>query len=293
MTHLLYMTHRCHRCSSCTPPSARSVCPHPPPPTARLAVLGNTLWHSLPVRAMARQVPLARFVVPNPTFAVQPSMVNKFEELVYTGNVAQELLFAQDYLKGPAAQDNYAQPMGIAVAKARCVNLYEQFQKVVAPTAMSFSATIWMLDLSHRLIGIDKLDLARMRWAVESVAETGSLRQVMDGFPVAAESIPAAEEYTGLRKIERDADLDAIVLVVYWNRPEIETEKHPWHDHLKDLHCKAQRAGHGAAASVERFIRFDAEDRKRGHGFVDIPARDRIEGLGGRSSVTTAGDFGV
>ena len=52
---------------------------------------------------------------------------------------------------------------------------------------------------------------------MDHVAQTGSLHKVMDGFPVAAESIPDAEEYTGLRNIERDADLDAIVLVVYWN----------------------------------------------------------------------------
>ena len=206
---------------------------------------------------------MARFLTPElAAFAVQPGMVEKFEELVYTGNVAHELHLAQAYLKGPAAQDTYMQPMGVAVAKARCADLHDQFQKAAAPTTMSFSATIWMLDLSHRLIGIDKLYLARMRWAVEMVAETGSFHKVMDGFPVAAESIPAAEEFTGLRKIERDADLDAVVLVAYWNRPMIETVKHPWHDHLRDLHIKAQRAGHGAAAAVDRFVRLDEEERK-------------------------------
>ena len=50
-------------------------------------------------------------------------------------------------------------PMGVCIARTKCVDLYEKFKKVEAPTAMSFSATIWMLDLSHRLIGIDKLDL--------------------------------------------------------------------------------------------------------------------------------------
>ena len=99
---------------------------------------------------------MARFITPElAAFAVQPGMVEKFEELVYTGNVAHELLLAQAYMQGPAAQDTYMQPLGIAVARASRADLYAQFQQAAAQTTMSFSATIWMLDLSYRLIGID------------------------------------------------------------------------------------------------------------------------------------------
>ena len=263
------------------------------PPTARLAVLGSTPRQHVPEqcarpspthstlgsageyssalsaseRAVSiMQASLARYVVPNASsFAVMQGMVAKFEELVYTNNIAQEILLAQEYLKGPAAQasEDSMQPMGITVSKSSSKYIYEQFQKVEAPVTMSFSATIWMLDLSHRLLGIDKLDLARMRWAVEQVQDSGSLHKVMDGLPVAAESVPDAEDYKGLRKIERDADLDAVILAIYWNRPDAENTKHPWHDHLRDLHFKAQKAGQGAAASVERFVRFDEEEKKR------------------------------
>ena len=210
------------------------------------------------------QASLARFVVPNSAaFTVKPGMVKKFEDLVYTDCIASELDHAQKYLAGPAAIDNHMQPMGVTTAKKLCKDIYEQYQKAEPPVSMSFSGTIWMLDLTHRLIDIDKLDLARMRWALDLVEASRSLHKVMDGFPVAAESIPNAAEFSGLRKIERDADLDAIVLVVYWNRPDDQTTKHPWHDHLRDLHFKAQRAGEGAAASVERFVRYDEEDKKR------------------------------
>ena len=34
-------------------------------------------------------------------------MVSKFEEMVYTGSVGQELLAAHSYMNGPAAQDNH------------------------------------------------------------------------------------------------------------------------------------------------------------------------------------------
>ena len=210
------------------------------------------------------QSSLARFVVPNsPVFTVVPDMVGKFEELVYTDGIAAEIVLAQQYVSGPAAIDNHMQPMGVTVSKVLCKDVFEQYKKVQAPVSMSFSATIWMLNLAHRLIGIDKLDLARMRWALELIQETRSLHKVMDGFPVAAESVPDADEFSGLRKIERDADLDAVVLVIYWNRPADPTQKHPWHGHLRDLHFKAQRAGQGAAGCVERFIRFDEEEKKR------------------------------
>ena len=59
--------------------------------------------------------------------------------------------------------------MGIAAGRVRCQDIFEQFKKVAAPTSMAIGATVWMLDLAHRLIGIDKLDLARMRWAVDLV----------------------------------------------------------------------------------------------------------------------------
>ena len=213
------------------------------------------------------QVSLARFVVPNSnTFAVCQGMVTKLEDLVYTGQIAEELQKAQTYLSGPArtaGQGDHLQPMGITVSKNNCKHIHEQFQKVESPVSMSFSATIWMLDLSHRLIEIDKLDLARMRWAVELVESSGALHKVLDGLPVAAESVPDADDFAGLQKIERDADVDAVVLCVYWNRPGSEQQKHAWHDHLRDLHFKAQKAGRGAAASVERFVRFDEEEKKR------------------------------
>ena len=110
------------------------------------------------------QSSLARFVVPNSAvFSVDQGMVSKFEDLVYADGVAAEIVKAQEYLVGPAAtvaQDTM-QPMGVTVSKVKCKDIFEQFRKVEAPVSMSFSATIWMLDLSHRLIVIDKLDLAR------------------------------------------------------------------------------------------------------------------------------------
>ena len=85
-------------------------------------------------------------------------MVSKFEELVYTGNISQEIVVAQEYLQGPAARaaQDSLQPMGITVAKNPCKYVYDQYQKVQAPVSMAFSGTIWMLDVSHGLIGIDK-----------------------------------------------------------------------------------------------------------------------------------------
>ena len=214
--------------------------------------------------AIMAQSTLARFVVPNAnSFDVQPGMVEKFEEKVYEDSIAQELDRAVDYMVNVCGKDDKLKPMGIAVPKAKCIDLAAQYKKSDAPTSMSFSATIWMLDLRHRLMPLDKLDLARTRWAIQAVSVHGQLSKVLDGFAVAAESLSDAEEFKDLRRVERDADLDAVLLVVYWNRPQDETQKHPWYDHMRDLHFKAQRVGIGVSASVERFLRFEEEDAKR------------------------------
>ena len=209
------------------------------------------------------QASLMKYMPNSNAFMVKPGMLEQFEECVYDGTIANQLLEAQTYLQGAAAIDNYMQPMGITTGVKKCREIFEQFRIVNAPTSMSISATIWMLDLSHRLISIDHLDLAHMRWAMEMVADSGSFHKVMDGFPVAAESIPDADNFSQLRKIERDADLDAVVLLVYWNRPDDESQKHPWHNHMRDLNLKVSRVGVGAEASVERFVRFDDEEKKR------------------------------
>ena len=163
------------------------------------------------------QSSLARFIVPNSaTFAMKAGMVSKFEDLVYTGLIAQELVLAQDYLSGPAAygHQDTLHPMGVTTPRVRTKDIFEQYKKVEAPVSMSVNGTIWMFDLSHRLIGMDKLDFARMRWAIDLMEATRSLHKVMDGFPVAAESVPDSDAFTSLRKIDRDADFDAVVLLL-------------------------------------------------------------------------------
>ena len=72
-----------------------------------------------------------------------------------------------------------------------------------------------------------------------------------------------AEELGGLRKLERDADVDAVSLATYWNRPVGQTEAHPLCADIRDLHFKAEVGGSGCEASVERFVRYAAEEKKR------------------------------
>ena len=96
-------------------------------------------------------------------------MVSKSGGFVYTGNIEAELLKAHEYVQGPASIDNHMHPMGITAPKVLCTDIYEQYNKVEAPVSMAFSGTIWMLDLSHRFIGIDKLDLSRMGRALDLV----------------------------------------------------------------------------------------------------------------------------
>ena len=101
------------------------------PTAARSALLGSTPRQSSPAHVLAgllimAQASLARFVVANAAaFPVEPGMVTKFEELVYTDLIAAEIKKAQEYLAGPAAIDNHMQPMGVTVSKKLYKDVFE------------------------------------------------------------------------------------------------------------------------------------------------------------------------
>ena len=46
------------------------------------------------------------------------------------------------------------------------------------------------------------------------------MAEVLKKLVVAAESIPNGGTFGGLRSVERDSDIDAVMLAFYWNRPE-------------------------------------------------------------------------
>ena len=66
-----------------------------------------------------------------------------------------------------------------------------------------------------------------------------------------------------LRRIERDADVDAVLLPIYWHKPADASAAHPLKDLCRDLFFCAQRVGHGLDLETERFKRKVYEEKKR------------------------------
>ena len=66
-----------------------------------------------------------------------------------------------------------------------------------------------------------------------------------------------------MQRVERDADIDAVVLTIYWNRPCEADVGHPWMSELRDLMFSAQPVGSGVEVRVDRLLRYEEEDKKR------------------------------
>ena len=117
-------------------------------------------------------------------------MVKQFEDIVYAGTVPVELLSAvmscQDIVG-----DLGMKPLGITCSKASAKDIHVLFQRSPMPKQMAFNGTIWVLDLDHRVHPLDKMDVARARWALEQMVAKQSVNKVLGKVVVRAESVPS------------------------------------------------------------------------------------------------------
>ena len=74
-----------------------------------------------------------------------------------------------------------------------------------------------------------------MRWALEQMVEKQSVNKVLGTVVVRAELNPGEGGCKYLQRAERDADIDAIVLAIYWNKPCEADAGHPWMSDICDL----------------------------------------------------------
>ena len=80
---------------------------------------------------------------------------------------------------------------------------------------------------------------------------------------VRAEAVPGEGGFKYLQRVERGADIDAVLLAIYWNKPCQADVGHPWMSELRDLMFSAQPAGSGVEVVVDRFLRYKEEEKKR------------------------------
>ena len=70
-----------------------------------------------------------------------------------------------------------------------------------------------------------------------------SVNKMLGKFVVRAESVPSAGGFHNLHRVERDADIDAVVLAIYWNKTRNTHDVHPWMSELRDLMFSPEPAG--------------------------------------------------
>ena len=66
-----------------------------------------------------------------------------------------------------------------------------------------------------------------------------------------------------LRRIVHDADIDAVLLSIYWHKPANASATRPLKDLCHDLVFCAQKVEHGLELDIERFKRKVDEEKKR------------------------------
>ena len=66
-----------------------------------------------------------------------------------------------------------------------------------------------------------------------------------------------------MQRVDRDADIDAVVLDIYGNKPREADDEHPWVSELCDLMFSAEPVGSGVEVIVDRFVRYEEDDNKR------------------------------
>ena len=114
-----------------------------------------------------------------------------------------------------------------------------------------------MLYLHHRAQPVHKMDIARVRWALEQMVETQSVNKVLGKVVVRAESSPGEGRLKDLLRAKRDAGIDAVVLAICWNKPQGADDGHPWMSELLDLMLSAEPVGSGMEVIVDSFLRHE------------------------------------
>ena len=186
------------------------------------------------------------------------------KDKVHYGNLINELSAATQYCISHLNSAQRWVPKGGRVATSTPTEVLERLNTT---NGVQFGGALSMLDLEARVktMESESLDLGRMRWGLDILA-TGApeaVHKVLGAVAVQAEQINDKDEhFNRLLRIERDTDIDSVLLAIYWGRD------HPnvlegLVSQCQDIVFCAQRAGQGLELNITRFIRMDGEDSQR------------------------------
>ncbi len=229
---------------------------------AELHFLCTEILRQAPPQVAFQLVPSAmdRFVTKNQTLRV--NVADRLRQTLAENKLDQELqdaiVFLTDALKNKAPFHALGQAAPALASTVILQKLREQEQKCVSAPYVLFSGTLAMLDLQARCQPIQNMDLAKMKYMCEQLVASGDVNKVLGTIPVQAETM--AEDLTGLRRVEGDAEVDSLTLAIYWNRDHNLDE---FLEACRNITMSAQRVGTGLTMQIERLERIELQDQKR------------------------------
>ena len=189
--------------------------------------------------------------------SAQVNMVQLLADLVHQGKLTAELQSATDYCSKHLTSQGRDAPMGLRSPLSTPTAVKE---RLVATPEVMFGGALGMLDFKTRAKPMDTMDLGRMRWACETLQHDLNIHKVLGMVAVQGENIK--DDFVGLLRVDRDADIDAVLLAMYWHKDHAHVLSNLT-SQSQDIVFSAQLAGQGLALTIERFVRMEQEEKQR------------------------------
>ncbi len=205
----------------------------------------------------SRQLPLEAFAVTRGV-AIEMDMNAVLEDHVFgKADFAQELLRATEFVQQacvclePRAETCSDRPVEeLKAVAARCRG---------SPQQCLFAGTLGMLDL--RTPACPDRDLSRIRWALKQLTSPDKVVQLLNGIVINA-SMWGHPEKTALQRVTHDAEVDAIVLAIFWHRNDAQMQE-AFQDACRNIVLSCEERGTGTECKVENFLQMELEEEKR------------------------------
>ena len=135
---------------------------------------------------------------------------DKFQKLVISGKVGEELVHAYKYVESLPKLE----PAGITCG----IRELAEVKKLIAdnPEGVMFSATLSQLCVDER--ALSTIDFGRLAYLIETADSDWRLKSMMGAITV---NIEDGEQLT-FRRLNKDAEVDALCLLLFWNNTNSE-----------------------------------------------------------------------
>ena len=180
----------------------------------------------------------------------------KLMKLALSKMLEKEVIDATAFCKATIQQGDWLKPSGVSATVQTVPEVKDKLAKMNASDSLMvvFGGCLGLLDLDHRIHDSSLMDLGRMRWACarldqdQKFSKLGPISVRMD---------------SALQRLERDADVDVMLLSIYWHKPTEAGAQHPLMHMCQDIVFHAESVPPGLELEIERFKRMADEQKMK------------------------------